>query len=63
MPKSSIHFIHQRSIIHENAKDYQKNEGRIHEAYDCLEIFLTKNKYVAGPEVRFYRAQMVQEYP
>lgn len=42
----------QRSIIHDNVKDYSAHRVKIEEAYDCLERFLCENKFVAGPNVR-----------
>lgn len=40
-----------RTIFHEADKDYSKYTKYVNEAYDCLETFLTKNQYVAGPEL------------
>lgn len=34
-------------------KDYSVHKGNIEEAYDCLEKFLLKNKFVAGPQVKY----------
>lgn len=41
----------QRSVIQENLREVSKHQHRIDQAYDFLNAFLTKSKFVAGDNV------------